>query len=363
LPREMAAKRTSLQFKNMAFRNVRKLVIVLAALGVLAIVAMISLMLGRTAPHAPPPSPNGYDDYRMAGEATVGDIGDFSSLNHDGLRGLVCSNAEPLRLLRLGLSHQCAVPTDLAVTNFSALCADLPHLKNLALLLAAEGRLSEMENRPGDAAHSYAEAVCFGNEMSRGGVLINRMVGAACQGIGINSLVKVTPELNPQQAQATVRELEKADADSVSLKEILENENRFARSQLGHYSNPLTLVKELWQTRLMTKDAERTHHKAVARVRLLQAELALRCYRSEQTRVPARLEDLVPSYLQRVPLDPFSGRPLLYRPQGTNWLLYSVGPDRVDDGGKSVGRSGFYMPGFGSPPKAPKGDLLFDSPW
>ena len=77
-------------------------------------------------------------------------------------------------------------------------------------------------------------------------------------------------------------------------------------------------------------------------MRLLTTELALRCYRSKQGRSPERLEQLVPTQLPRVPVDPFSSRPLIYRPQGTNWQLYSIGPDRVDDGGTPVSR---FVPG------------------
>jgi hypothetical protein len=87
----------------------------------------------------------------------------------------------------------------------------------------------------------------------------------------------------------------------------------------------------------------------------LAAELALRCYQSERGRVPMGLEQLVPHFLQRVPADPFSGRPLIYDPTGTHWLLYSVGEVGVDDGGKPVGRS---VSGT-----VTRGDLFNDSPF
>jgi hypothetical protein len=35
---------------------------------------------------------------------------------------------------------------------------------------------------------------------------------------------------------------------------------------------------------------------------------------------------------------------MIYRPQGTNWLLYSVGPDLVDNGGRP-GRTADSRPG------------------
>ena len=46
------------------------------------------------------------------------------------------------------------------------------------------------------------------------------------------------------------------------------------------------------------------------------------------------LEELVPAYLATVPEDPFSGQPLRYRLEGTAFVLYSVGQDQQDDGGK-----------------------------
>jgi hypothetical protein len=98
------------------------------------------------------------------------------------------------------------------------------------------------------------------------------------------------------------------------------------------------------------------HKRLTAHFRLLTAELAARCYQSDQGRAPSSLEQLVPKYLQRVPLDPFNhDRPMLLRPQGTSWLLYSVGEDGVDDGGKRVGRSGSGT--------VTKGDLFYDSPY
>ena len=71
--------------------------------------------------------------------------------------------------------------------------------------------------------------------------------------------------------------------------------------------------------------------------RLLETRLALRAYRLRNGRYPANLNELVPSYLPQVPIDPFSDNQLLkYRADGNMYLLYSIGPDRVDDGGKPV---------------------------
>ena len=64
--------------------------------------------------------------------------------------------------------------------------------------------------------------------------------------------------------------------------------------------------------------------------------LALAAFRAEHGSYPANLAVLVPQYINRVPQDLFSGRDLHYHREGPGFLLYSVGVNGKDDGGKSV---------------------------
>ncbi|MDX2119364.1 MAG: hypothetical protein SFY96_14400 [Planctomycetota bacterium] len=61
--------------------------------------------------------------------------------------------------------------------------------------------------------------------------------------------------------------------------------------------------------------------------------VALAGYRARHGAWPAALDELVPSYLPRVPLDPFDGKPLRYRLKDGKPLLYSIGADLEDNGG------------------------------
>ena len=70
------------------------------------------------------------------------------------------------------------------------------------------------------------------------------------------------------------------------------------------------------------------------RMRNLQVALALAAFRHEQGRFPQELRELSPRYLEDIPPDWFSGRPLLYKPSAAGYVLYSVGPNAVDDGGR-----------------------------
>ena len=74
--------------------------------------------------------------------------------------------------------------------------------------------------------------------------------------------------------------------------------------------------------------------RSVTYSRLMIADLAVREFAAEAGRCPKSLEELVPTYLTGVPQDPFSDQPLRYRPEPPTFVLYSVGQDRQDDGGK-----------------------------
>ena len=64
-----------------------------------------------------------------------------------------------------------------------------------------------------------------------------------------------------------------------------------------------------------------------------RAALAVERYRLVHGVCPERLADLVPDYLDAVPMDPFDGEPLRYRRLETGYMVYSVGRNLVDDGG------------------------------
>lgn len=73
---------------------------------------------------------------------------------------------------------------------------------------------------------------------------------------------------------------------------------------------------------------------------LLRTALSLRIYRLQNGKYPERLSDLVDAKIMvQVPEDPFAlpGQSLQYERQADgNYLLYSVGPDGIDNSGKGI---------------------------
>jgi hypothetical protein len=64
--------------------------------------------------------------------------------------------------------------------------------------------------------------------------------------------------------------------------------------------------------------------------------LACRLYKSRTGKYPENLDELVPGILKEVPIDPFTGKPLVYRREGEGFIVYSLGSNEKDDGGRST---------------------------
>ena len=86
---------------------------------------------------------------------------------------------------------------------------------------------------------------------------------------------------------------------------------------------------------LMTACSEDTLDQAAVRRDMAQLVFGLAAYRAEHGAYPADLAALVPKDIPAVPEDVFATGPLRYRREGEGYVLYSVGPNGVDDGGRN----------------------------
>ncbi len=72
---------------------------------------------------------------------------------------------------------------------------------------------------------------------------------------------------------------------------------------------------------------------AQAHVQVAQTALALLRHKLAHGAYPTALAEIDPAFLPEIPLDPFTGQPLVYRPDGDGFLLYSLGENLKDDNG------------------------------
>jgi hypothetical protein len=68
-------------------------------------------------------------------------------------------------------------------------------------------------------------------------------------------------------------------------------------------------------------------------VRCTTLLIAIERYRRTHDQLPGSLDDMVPNYIDSVPLDPFTGQKLLYNYDKEGYVVYSAGNNRQDDGG------------------------------
>ena len=73
---------------------------------------------------------------------------------------------------------------------------------------------------------------------------------------------------------------------------------------------------------------------SVAQMRAAQTALAVERFRLAHGQLPEKLDELVSQYLSAVPEDPFDGQPLRYRRLDRGYVVYSIGPDGEDNGGR-----------------------------
>jgi hypothetical protein len=109
----------------------------------------------------------------------------------------------------------------------------------------------------------------------------------------------------------------------------MEDIDREVRSHKDHNTSLTIPILVLGVTNV----AER-FRQGQALLRTLRAAVAAERYRLAKGAWPASLGDLVPAYLDAVPLDPIDGAPLRYARHAEGVTVYSVGLDGTDDGGR-----------------------------
>ncbi len=126
-------------------------------------------------------------------------------------------------------------------------------------------------------------------------------------------------------------------AEAEFAKPLWEQDTAKVDREIGHLKrSPMTTARNLPVALLMPalgKAGVRPQMVTQERDAMLVA-IALELYRRRTGSWPESLEQLVPDLLPAVPPDRFDGRPLRYRLIDAKPLLYSIGADRDDDGGR-----------------------------
>ena len=217
----------------MALQKKVKWLFTLIVLANLIIVLMV--VLGALGPKPPPPmpNPNGYYDFVKAGRMLTGDYGNYSNLNEEKLAALVATNAEALKLFRIGLGRESLAPNDYSSHYMDHLDLQLRSQRALATVLCAEGRLAILQNRTNDAVQSYLDAMNLGQKCSQGGLMLSKLVGIACESMGRWGLKSFTDGVSSQECRKIAGTLEMLDASEPPARDVFDHERDFVRKSYG----------------------------------------------------------------------------------------------------------------------------------
>jgi len=355
-----------------------------------AVKTMAEMQAATDAVKAPPGAP-AFDTYRQAWRAMPKDAADPTELttlaSRDAYRA---EHAEALRLVRIGLSQAYQEPY-LNTNEAMPLFPEWTHYRSFARLLVVDAHSHAAHGRLTASVDSACDAIALGGQIQHGGDEAAMLVGISIQNIGQKALRELWPKLDPKARQHALcrlpadfaRQAEPADlvpvvvrktkdlvgvcwAPSLSraerikaLDDLLEDYSpaqrrmvtrRHVELSLADYPPLLAaaLAKPFGAEPLLAPPADALVAYSFANLRLLWASwtvvqakqqvllasLARQSWHADRGGYPATLDELVPEYLATVPTDPFGDRPLTYRRTADGYQLYSLGPNRVDDGGQ-----------------------------
>ena len=284
------------------------------------------------------PDPNGYDDLVRTGEMLL-DLGvpDPHAATLKELADFVRENPAVFDAIRLGLSRESMVPVTYASADLNR-SAYRP-FRCLAWALAAEGQLAQADGRIADAVTSYLDVLRVAETSSRGGLATDVAIGNAWEYLGVDRLARIAKNLPANEARRVIKALDAMDARREPVEAVVTRERLWWHHAGGRMIRAIEAINmSPFMGDEMAEWLPQSQMHQQARLRLLTCELALRCYRLDHDRVPDELADLVPKYLGTVLTDPYSQKPIVFRPDSTGPKLYSVGPDRRDNGGEPLNR-------------------------
>lgn len=250
--------------------------------------------------------------------------------NHDQLQSFISSNQSILEILRQFLKNTYEIPIEFTKRWFDCHIWELFLLRKMARLLLADGLLHETTGNFDAAAGSYIDIIRLGIQMC-GGLIIDKITASVIIGIGQELLIKITPYLSKNIIVNLVNELLFLSESEEDPRVTLQREKDWEQHILKYY---IRLPFFVFDDKNIEQQFLRFANMYRAALRLTIMELAINLFKQDQQQLPINLEQLVPSYLPQLPIDPLSGKSFIYRIEEDKIRLYSVGYNGKDDGGE-----------------------------
>ena len=310
------------------------IVVVAALIAAPAIAVLCRLLTPEPAPIVTIPEPNAFDVFVEAGgsisNATINSANfDQSTATRGQLQKAVDEVVGALQQARAGFSMEFVSPVDYSFGAELLALDQIQNLRTLARAFSAESRLGNLDGDYERALNSGLDAIQLGYQSRNGGLLVEALVGMAVTSVGSSSVYDIHDKLSAAQGLNAIRRIESAESTREPLEAVRHRDYLWELYAGGWHGRLYAILSRLCDERITGEDAFAREEASTA---LLKAHLQLRAHRLEHGSLPTTWEG---SGLPPLPTDPWDpeSKPLRYLRTGDGFVLYSVGPNGVDDGG------------------------------
>jgi hypothetical protein len=315
-------------------------------------------------------------------------LNDVQTNDYSAIEQALTDYRGALETVRNGIGlRNCQMPCD-DLTSDSV--NDWMLIRRFAKLICCEGKLAERNGHVDEALADYLDVVKFCVDCGKGSPILGYLTSSGIGSIGTKAIrtTMLESQPTPEVVNLAYSRLNEMGSEVQPSAEVFRYELRYAEQAFpqGATSNRLFLLimrpgvnslfsaaigdmiadaeKPLWQSNSkeilrkwvtpegpswllifhqpiprmvagMLVPALEPIHAREMRYRLdLEATVAvcaLQSFKKAHGLPPGKLDELVPAFLPAIPIDPFDGKPLRYRREGKEWVIWSVGSDLKDD--------------------------------
>jgi hypothetical protein len=303
----------------------------LAAVSIALMIIALFLWSITRPPTAPDFLANRTQGYERILDAVSQLPADSNAPNETNIAATVAKNQKAIEAYNRVASEKMEAPP--RFYNASTMGTDFMLFKRFAHALLLKAKLAEQEQRWSDATELALETIRFGQNVERG-PLINFLVGISIEGMAIKRLEQLLPNLPETNITKILPELSALNQSRIPFHEVVLRERYFAAKNTTNIFQTLQSAFSR-KFRDQLSRSENRGRTAAAELEILATAMAARLYLSKQEKSLTTVRDLHPTYLPRIPIDPFSKAPLLITTNTGKLTIYSVGPNQQDDKAKS----------------------------
>jgi hypothetical protein len=289
-------------------------------------------------PYEPPvqPVPNGYDELVELGDRLAPLTSEYLTLAEGNLAHTLKQNEPVLIQARELLREDCVVSLNWQANQQwfgSEHLKRIEKLKNLARAFAAEGMQAIKEDDSRQAVNSGLENLHLAKAAANGGLGTDWLSAVATYTQGLMTLRDSCEIATADDCKFVLANLPDVDDQLEPPAVITEREWYFFRRINGAWTTYLSELTYSNNRADFEKHMEASLLTAHAKADLLRLHYAIRAFQLAEGRLPKSLDELAGRELKAIPQDPYNGRDFIYQPGKDRYILYSVGPNGVDDGG------------------------------